>query len=46
MRIKRKHNPSVIKIEQCDGTLQAVDPNNWYDYLRDPYHLLLTIPWA
>ncbi|PZU97110.1 MAG: ATP-sensitive inward rectifier potassium channel 10 [Pseudanabaena sp.] len=45
MKTKRKRNPSVIKIEQRDGTLQAVDTNNWYAYLRDPYHLLLTIPW-
>jgi len=46
MKIKRKHNPSIIKLEQRDGTLQAVDTNNWYSYVRDPYHLLLTIPWT
>ncbi len=45
MRIKRKLHRPLIKLEQRDGVLQVVGGNSWYSYLRDPYHLLLTIPW-
>jgi len=45
MAIKRKLRHSLIKFEQRDGVLQVVGSNSWYSYLRDPYHLLLTIPW-
>ncbi|MEA5489799.1 MULTISPECIES: ion channel [Pseudanabaena] len=46
MRIKRKLHHPLIKLEQRDGVLQVVGGNSWYSYLRDPYHLLLTIPWV
>lgn len=45
MGIKRKLHRPLIKLEQRDGVLQVVGGNNWSSYLRDPYHLLLTIPW-
>jgi inward rectifier potassium channel len=45
MRIKRKLHRSIIKLEQHEGVLQVVGGNSWYSYLRDPYHLMLTIPW-
>lgn len=45
MGIKRKLNRHLIKLEQRDGVLQVVGGNSWYSYLRDPYHLLLTVPW-
>jgi inward rectifier potassium channel len=45
MRIKRKLHRPLIKLEQRDGVLQVVGGNSWYSYFRDPYHLLLTIPW-
>ncbi len=45
MGIKRKLNRHLIKLEQRDGVLQVVGSNSWYSYFRDPYHLLLTIPW-
>jgi len=45
MGIKHKIHRSVIKLEQRDGVLQVVGGNSWYSYVRDPYHLLLTIPW-
>ncbi|ELS30727.1 MULTISPECIES: ion channel [Pseudanabaena] len=45
MGIKRKIHPSLIKLEQRDGVLQVVGGNSWYSYFRDPYHLMLTIPW-
>ncbi|PZO42194.1 MAG: ATP-sensitive inward rectifier potassium channel 10 [Pseudanabaena frigida] len=45
MRIKRKLERSIIKLEQRDGVLQVVGGNSWHSYFRDPYHLMLTIPW-
>jgi inward rectifier potassium channel len=45
MRIKRNLPRPVIKLEQRDGVLQVVGGNSWHSYFRDPYHLLLTIPW-
>ncbi len=45
MRLKRKSHHPIIKLEQRDGVLQVVGGNSWYSYFRDPYHLLLTIPW-
>ncbi|NMF57686.1 ion channel [Pseudanabaena yagii] len=45
MGIKRKLHRHLIKLEQRDGVLQVVGGNSWYSYLRDPYHLLLTVPW-
>jgi len=45
MGIKRKLHHHLIKLEQRDGVLQVVGGNSWYSYLRDPYHLLLTVPW-
>lgn len=46
MRLKRRFNRPLIKLEQRDGVLQVVGGNSWQSYLRDPYHLLLTIPWV
>jgi inward rectifier potassium channel len=45
MRIKHNLHRPVIKLEQRDGVLQVVGGNSWHSYFRDPYHLLLTIPW-
>ncbi len=45
MRVKRKLDRSIIKLEQREGVLQVVGGNSWYSYFRDPYHLMLTIPW-
>jgi inward rectifier potassium channel len=46
MRIKRNLHRPVIKLEQRDGVLQVVGGNSLHSYFRDPYHLLLTIPWV
>jgi inward rectifier potassium channel len=35
-----------IHINRRDGRLQADGVDAWYTYWRDPYHLLLTIPWV
>ncbi|KAM3114105.1 ion channel [Phormidesmis sp. 146-33] len=34
-----------IKILIQDGRFQVVGMGAWYSYWRDPYHLVLTIPW-
>lgn len=34
-----------IKILVQDGRFQIVGMGAWYSYWRDPYHLVLTIPW-
>lgn len=35
----------MIRIASRDGKLQVDGLNVWYRYWRDPYHLMLTIPW-
>ncbi|MBE9100595.1 ion channel [Vacuolonema iberomarrocanum] len=35
-----------IHINRRDGRLQVDGMDAWYTYWRDPYHLLLTIPWV
>jgi inward rectifier potassium channel len=35
----------VVKIKINDGKFQIQGLGAWYSYWRDPYHLLLTLPW-
>ncbi|MBD2328513.1 ion channel [Alkalinema sp. FACHB-956] len=35
----------VIRIANQNGQLQVDRFNAWYTYWRDPYHLMLTVPW-
>ncbi|MBD2344645.1 ion channel [Anabaena subtropica] len=46
-RLKRlsKKRPQRVQIKIQDGQFQIIGMGAWYSYLRDPYHLLLTIPW-
>ncbi len=37
--------PTGVKIENRNGKLEVTGLNAWYDHWRDPYHLLLMIPW-
>jgi inward rectifier potassium channel len=39
----RQHQRVHIKVN--DGRFEIVGIGAWYSYWRDPYHLLLTIPW-
>lgn len=39
------HRSRKVKIRIEDGRFQIVGMNAWWTYWRDPYHLLLTIPW-
>jgi inward rectifier potassium channel len=35
-----------VRIADRDGKFQIEGVGSWHSYWRDPYHLLLTIPWA
>lgn len=41
----RKRKARRVKIHVEDGRFQIVGMNAWYSYWRDPYHLILTVPW-
>jgi len=46
MSMKQKHRTlKPVRIVKRDGRLNIVGFDAWYSYWRDPYHLLLTIPW-
>jgi inward rectifier potassium channel len=36
--------PAPVRIVVQDGRLQP-ERRSWYSYWRDPYHLMLTVPW-
>lgn len=40
-----KYPKNYAKIVDRDGRLQVEGLGAWYSYWRDPYHLLLTVPW-
>jgi len=42
----QKRRLPKIKILIQDGRFQVVGMGAWYSYWRDPYHLVLTIPWT
>lgn len=45
--MKKRRRPALrVRIEKRDGRLNIVGLGAWYSYWRDPYHLLLTIPWS
>jgi inward rectifier potassium channel len=43
---KRARSSSSVPIKIQGGRFQVVGLGAWYTYWRDPYHLLLTIPWV
>jgi inward rectifier potassium channel len=42
----RRHLNQRRRITQKNGRFQIEGMGKWYNYWRDPYHLLLTIPWV
>lgn len=50
MRFKLKRlsqkRPQRVHIRNHDGKFEIIGMGAWYSYWRDPYHLLLTIPWT
>ena len=45
MHKKRRSAPKIC-IENRDGRFHIEGMGAWHSYWRDPYHLLLTIPWS
>ena len=40
-----QRSPPITRIEIQDGRFEVAGAGKWHSYWRDPYHLLLTIPW-
>lgn len=45
MNTKFRRHPRTVRIENQDGRFTIRGMGRWYHHWRDPYHLLLTIPW-
>jgi inward rectifier potassium channel len=45
MKTKSRHHHRNVRIENQDGRFVIRGMGRWYHQWRDPYHLLLTIPW-
>ena len=45
MKNKSRHHHRTVKIENQDGRFTVQGMGKWYHHWRDPYHLLLTVPW-
>lgn len=43
---KKRRSPQLVRIIKRDGRLNVLGMDRWYSYWRDPYHLLLTVPWS
>jgi inward rectifier potassium channel len=43
--VRRKRKLPRVKIIIQDGRIHIPGMDTWYSYWRDPYHLLLTLPW-
>ncbi len=46
LRKQRQREHPRVHIKIRDGQFHIVGIGAWYSYWRDPYHLLLTIPWT
>jgi inward rectifier potassium channel len=42
----RKRRAPKVKIHVENGRFQIQGQNVWYSYWRDPYHMVLTLPWT
>lgn len=38
--------PDLVHLKVQEGRFEVVGLDQWYSYWRDPYHLLLTVPWS
>ena len=46
MKKKRRSSANIVHFVKQNGRLNIEGLGAWYNYWNDPYHLLLTIPWA
>jgi inward rectifier potassium channel len=42
----RRRRSSIVHIQIQNGRFQILGLETWYSYWKDPYHLLLTVPWG
>jgi inward rectifier potassium channel len=45
IKTKLRHRHRTVRIENKDGRFVVHGTGKWYNHWRDPYHLLLKIPW-
>jgi inward rectifier potassium channel len=45
MKTKLRHRHRTVRIENKDGRFVVHGTGKWYYHWRDPYHLLLMVPW-
>jgi inward rectifier potassium channel len=45
MKTKFRRHARTVRIENQDGRFVIRGMGRWYHHWRDPYHLLLTVPW-
>jgi inward rectifier potassium channel len=43
---QRSQQHPIVHIKSRDGRFRILRSGIWYSYWREPYHLLLTIPWT
>jgi inward rectifier potassium channel len=43
---RKRRSPPKVRIVKRDGRLNILGMNKWYSYWREPYYLLLTMPWS
>lgn len=46
LTFSKPKQPRHAKLTNRDGRLEVDGLDKWYAYWHDPYHLMLTIPWA
>jgi len=44
--MQKRRSSRVVQIVKKNGRLNIVGVGKWYSFWRDPYHLLLTVPWT
>jgi inward rectifier potassium channel len=45
-KLRRPRKPGLVRISSQDGKFQIQGLNQWHNYWRDPYHLMLALPWS
>jgi inward rectifier potassium channel len=43
---RKPRKPGLVRIASQDGKFQIQGLNQWHNYWRDPYHLMLALPWS
>ncbi|MBD2439556.1 ion channel [Nostoc sp. FACHB-110] len=46
VRKQRQRSQPIVHLRFRNGNFEIMGLNVWHSYWRDPYHLLLTVPWT